>query len=121
MQNLGLSLDGAIDWLEKQNEELVTEFDAKLEAIPSFGPQVDGQLREYIDYVGNTRRAIWDWSFASGRYFGDRGPEYAKTGLVPLIPAQVRNNSETEVDVLIMEDALEKFYGGVDEQCVQSA
>ncbi|EJF62143.1 terpenoid synthase [Dichomitus squalens LYAD-421 SS1] len=111
MRSLGLSLDGAIDWLEQRNEVLVDTFYAQLEAVPSFGPQVDAQLREYLDYVGNTRRAVWDWSFVSGRYFGDRGLDYAKTGLVPLIPAKTRNNTETVVEVLIMEEELAKWDG----------
>ena len=118
MQTLGLSLDGAVDWLEMRNEVLVAAFNAQLETIPSFGPQVDVQLREYLDNVGNMRRAIWDWSFASGRYFGDRGLEYAKTGLVPLIPAQVRDSTETAVDVLVMEEVLGKWHEGSGEQYV---
>ena len=82
MHEFGLDLDGAVQWLEKRNEELMANFYAQLRAVPSFGQEIDEHLQVYLEHVGNTRRAVWDWSFASGRYFGDRGPEYAKTGLV---------------------------------------
>ena len=68
-------------------------------------------VQAYMDHVGNMRRAIWCWSFECGRYFGERGPAYAKTQAVPLIPKRVRDAGlrGDKVDVFLMEDGLAKL------------
>ncbi|PIL37701.1 terpene synthase [Ganoderma sinense ZZ0214-1] len=108
MHTFELSLDGAVRWLEKRNDELTASFDAHLAAVPSFSPEIDAQLQMYLDHVGNVRRAVWDWSFASGRYFGDRGPEYLRTGLVPLLPRKGQV-CEDSIKVFSMEEELAKL------------
>ncbi|KAI1791054.1 terpenoid synthase [Ganoderma leucocontextum] len=112
MHTFDLTLDGAVQWLEKRSDELTESFYAHLKAVPSFGPEIDAQLKMYLDHVGNVRRAVWDWSFASGRYFGDRGSEYARTGLVPLLPKKAQS-CEDSIKVLMMEEELAKFQDGL--------
>ncbi|MFY1688568.1 terpene synthase family protein [Plantactinospora sp. WMMB782] len=37
-------------------------------AVPSFGPALDGPLRQYLDGLGNSVRGTMDWSMESARY-----------------------------------------------------
>ena len=108
MHTFDLTLDGAVQWLEKRSDELTASFYAHVASVPSFGPEIDGELKMYLDHVGNVRRAVWDWSFASGRYFGDRGSEYARTGRVPLLPKKGQSCQDS-IRVLSMEEELAKL------------
>ena len=53
--------------------------------VPSWGPDIDGQIQLYLDGVGNWVRASDCWNFESGRYFGDKGLGIQETRQVPLL------------------------------------
>ena len=80
-----------------------------MDSFSRIDASTSGQLREYLEHMGNVRRIAWGWSFKPGRYSDDKGPEYAKTPFVPLTPQTERGTSllREHVDILVMEDEVE--------------
>ena len=115
MHHDGLTLADAARQLVKKNTELETQFMQRhSEFCAAVGEASGGttsvQWQEYMDHVGNVRRACWSWSFECGRYFGEHGATYAKTQAVPLVPKNMRDEKlrGNQVDVFLMEEGLAK-------------
>ncbi|KAJ7137766.1 terpenoid synthase [Mycena epipterygia] len=86
MHQFNFDLYGAMAWVVHYHEEVETRFLDALKRVPSFGPEVDSQLHEYIEHLANWPRCNDCWNFESGRYFGNKGLEFQKTRYVPLLP-----------------------------------
>ncbi|KAJ7110784.1 isoprenoid synthase domain-containing protein [Mycena crocata] len=86
MHQFNIDLHAAMAWVVDYHEEVETRFLDGLKRVPSFGPKVDRQLREYIEHLANWPRCNDCWNFESGRYFGNKGWEIKKTRYVPLLP-----------------------------------
>jgi len=88
MRLFNLDLRGAMQWVCQYHFEKQAEFFALREEIPSFGPEVDKALKEYVDLLGNDVRANYCWGFEIPRYFGDaaRGLKAQEDRWVPLLP-----------------------------------
>ncbi|KAJ7627810.1 isoprenoid synthase domain-containing protein [Mycena polygramma] len=91
MREFNIDLQAALGWLYEHHAQVQVRFFGALERVPSFGPQVDPQLEQYI-----SRMAIWprcndSWNFESGRYFGAKGLEIQKSRWVPLLPKVERD------------------------------
>ncbi|RDW85332.1 terpenoid synthase [Coleophoma cylindrospora] len=76
MQEHGLTLQEAFDWIGRLHNDLVSQFLKIYAEIPAFvsrcgilGPEVSS----YVDALGNWVRANDSWSFESERYFGMDG------------------------------------------------
>ena len=86
MNEKGVDLDGALDWLEKYDDEVLSKFQVQRQKLPSWNPDMDRVVNEYVE-----RLACWIsghdyWSFESRRYFGTKGPEIKEHRLVTLLP-----------------------------------
>lgn len=73
-------------WAADYHSKIEAEFINGLSELPSWGPTLDMQLKEYLNGIANWARANYCWSYESQRYFGSRGLEIEKTRLVPLLP-----------------------------------
>jgi hypothetical protein len=80
-----VDLRGALQWLAERHSQIEARFLSRSKELPSWGRQIDEQVRQYIDRLARIARANYDWSFESGRYFGEKGLEYQKTRRVPLV------------------------------------
>lgn len=78
--------DGAISLCMTMHDELKAKFLDCFKRIPSFGAELDEQVKRYLNGVASWPRANVSWSFEGGRYFGTRGLEYQITRRVPLLP-----------------------------------
>ena len=98
-----MDYNGAISLCMKMHDELKAKFLAGFKRIPSFGAELDEQVRKYMNGVASWPRANVSWSFEGGRYFGNKGLEYRVTRRVPLIP-KVANYREKAAhgDVLVV-------------------
>nr|VWP01242.1 N/A [Ganoderma boninense] len=112
----GLSLEDTVRFLAERVVDLEKEFWERHREFCAFldgvgGPDKTAEIRKFVDQMGNVRRAAWCWSFDGHRYFGERGPVYAKTQMVPLIPKRMQDKSArgNKVDVLLMEEELAKL------------
>ncbi|CAL1709814.1 unnamed protein product [Somion occarium] len=82
-------LHGALKWISKLHDDLVSKFLSALEEIPSFGNSaLDEEVSIYADGLGNWVRANDSWSFESERYFGKQGLVIQKTRVVDLLPRE---------------------------------
>lgn len=86
MNQFGYSLDEALKWVADYHEEVEARFLDGMKRLPSFGPDIDPQLQQYIQAIAMWPRANDCWNFESGRYFGSKGLEIQKTRIVPIMP-----------------------------------
>jgi len=105
MRELNLDLAGAMAWAAEYHAEREEKFIQGLNFLPTFSPQVDTQLREYVLGLANWPRSNDCWNFESGRYFGSKGLEIQKTRRVKLMPKVQRDASRktSEVEVTLVE------------------
>ncbi|KAG1747555.1 isoprenoid synthase domain-containing protein [Suillus lakei] len=86
MLELGLDIGSAMAWAAHFHAEVQKRFIDGLAKVPSWGPSIDVQVKEYLDGLANWPRANHCWCYETQRYFGTRGPEIQQTRLVPLLP-----------------------------------
>lgn len=86
MNEKGVDLDGALDWLAKYNDEVLSKFQAQRHMLPSWGPDMDLVVNEYVERLAYWIRGHDCWSFESRRYFGTKGREIKEHRLVALLP-----------------------------------
>ena len=85
MSEKGVDLDGALDWLAEYNDEVLSKFQAQLQLLPSWNPDVDPVVNEFVERLGHWIRGHDCWSFESRRYLGMKGPEIIEHRLVTLL------------------------------------
>ena len=106
MNQFGYTLDEALKWTADYHEEVEARFLDGLKRVPSFGPDADPQLQQFIQAIAMWPRTNDCWNFESGRYFGSKGAEYKRTRLVPLLPKRVQNPAarRENVEVPLVDD-----------------
>ena len=62
----------------------VEEFNAWREKLPSWGPEIDAAVSEYIKGMASCVRGYIEWSLTGPRYFGASVEEVRKTRRVLL-------------------------------------
>ena len=86
MNEKGVYLDDALNWLAKYNDEVLSKFQAQLHMLPSWNPDVDRVVNKFVERLSYWIRECDCWSFESRRYFGTKRPEIKKHRLVTLLP-----------------------------------
>jgi len=66
----GVDLQEAMDIAGETFANCGEEFNMWKEKLPSWGPEVDAAVAEYIKWMGACTRGWIDWSLSSPRYFG---------------------------------------------------
>ena len=90
-----------MEWIVNFHEEVEAKFLDGLKRLPSFGPEVDKQLHEYIEGLANWPRCNDCWNFESGRYFGTKGREIQKSRYVPLLPKTLPDPTLKKEQVIV--------------------
>ena len=110
MHQLNTDFEGAMEWVVNYHTGVETRFLDGLKRIPSWGPEMDRQVQEYVTGLANWPRCNDCWNFESGRYFGSKGREIQKTRVVPLLPkaTEARDDSSLRREnvVIPLVDAL---------------
>ena len=86
MRLFNLDVTEAMNWVCRYHYEKQAEFLALRKELPSFGPEADKPLHEYINLLGHMIRGNYCWQFEGGRYFGDKGLKVLEDGWVLLQP-----------------------------------
>jgi Delta6-protoilludene synthase len=94
MNEKGLDLDGALNWVGEYHGNILSNFQAQHRLLPSWGPDMDPIVDAFVEGLAYWIRGHDCWSFESERYFGAKGLEIKKTRLVTLLP-RVKNPSVT--------------------------
>ncbi|KAJ3562898.1 hypothetical protein NP233_g9287 [Leucocoprinus birnbaumii] len=83
-QNVGLP--EAMDWILDYGQRVVKSFNANVDALPSWGPEVDERVKVYVQGIAQNIRGVDDWTFESHRYFGPKGMEIKRTRMMSPFP-----------------------------------
>lgn len=89
MRQFKTDFEGAMEWVTNYHTEVETKFLDGLKRLPSWGPEMDRQVQQYLYGLANWPRCNDCWNFESGRYFGGKGREIQKTRRVPLLPKAI--------------------------------
>ena len=104
MNEFNVDLEGAMRWAADYHRAVQLKFLDDLQRVPSWGSDIDRQVGQYIRGLAIWARGNHCWGYEGGRYFGDRGPEYQRTRLVPLIPKTVpfRENASNRREKVVV-------------------
>ena len=94
-----LDVPAAMKWLEKFGRQRVATFLNGIKEIPSWGPEIDGKVRKYIDDMGYLVRGTDAWCYESERYWGGRGKEIRTTRMVTIWPEKTREGLLTREEL----------------------
>ncbi|KAJ6459981.1 terpenoid synthase [Mycena sanguinolenta] len=87
MRTKNLNLVDTLDWISALHDSLVEKFLAAFRQVPLFNDaELNRQVHEFTDGLGNWVRGYDAWSFESERYFGKTGKEVQATRMVDLLP-----------------------------------
>jgi Delta6-protoilludene synthase len=91
MHQFNITIEEATVLACKYHDKAKARFIQLLGEVPSFGPQVDKELHEYIFSLAMWARGNVSWSFESRRYFGKDGFEVQRTRQAVLHPEAKRD------------------------------
>jgi len=91
-----LDVPAAMKWLEEFGRQRVTTFLNGIKELPSWGPEIDGKVRQYIDGIGYLVRGTDAWSHESERYWGGKGKEVQTTRMVTMWPGKIQEGLLTK-------------------------
>ena len=86
MNEKGIDLNGALDWVGEYHGQILTEFQAQYRALPSWDPAIDLRVKTYVERLAYFMRGIDCWAFETERYFGTKGREIQEQRIVNLLP-----------------------------------
>lgn len=99
----GLDVQGAVDWAGSKHADMTKRFNKLFDEIPSYGESIDRDVKSFMNGIAHWTGANVQWSFESGRYFGNRGLEVMETRSLRLSPKVKRAN---EIGPVIISDSL---------------
>ena len=97
MNEKGIGLDGAIDWLAKYSDDVLSKFQAQRQMLPSWDPDMDRIVDEFVERLAYWIRGLDSCSFESRRYFGTKGLEIKEHRMVTLLPGVHWQPGETSM------------------------
>ena len=86
MSEKGVDLDGALDWVAEHHGQILSEFQAQYQVLPSWDPATDLRVKMYVERLAFFMRGIDCWAFETERYFGTNGRKIQEQRIVDLLP-----------------------------------
>ncbi|KAK0707897.1 terpenoid synthase [Lasiosphaeris hirsuta] len=86
MHQMDVGPQEAADWIGAWSDSIVRDFLECRARLPSWGVEVDIQVKQYVDGLAYWVRGNDDWSFESQRYFGTTGEAVRRTREVFMPP-----------------------------------
>ena len=102
MEEYHLDLQQALYWLSGYASKIISNFLAKVHALPSWGEKIDRAVMVYIDRVGRGIRGCDDWSYETKRYYGDDGLKVLECRKITLLPPDSGYITRKELELEIM-------------------
>ncbi|KAF9060477.1 isoprenoid synthase domain-containing protein [Rhodocollybia butyracea] len=99
MKAKNIDLQAACDHVGTYFNELMDRYVDARARMPSWGPEIDASVAQYLDATAHWIRGNVDWSFESQRYFGSRTLEVRDTRIVhltPKAPQEMDSDSDSE-------------------------
>lgn len=86
MNQRNLDLQSAVDFVGEMCKSAIDRFIAERANLPSWGPEIDRQVKTYVQGLADWIVGSLHWSFESTRYFGTSGRRIKQTRIVELLP-----------------------------------
>lgn len=86
MSQRGLDLQSAVDFVGEMCKGSIDRFKRERDSLPSWGPEIDRQVKMYVQGLADWIVGSLHWSFESTRYFGTNGRKIKTTRFVELLP-----------------------------------
>ncbi|KAH7928453.1 terpenoid synthase [Leucogyrophana mollusca] len=102
-RELDLDVTNAMRWAANYHAEFRDKFIDGLKRVPSWGPTLDRDMQYYLNGIAHWVRGNTCWNFEGRRYFGDRGLEFQKTRMVPLLK-KIKINPELHREEIVVAD-----------------
>lgn len=80
MQQFDPDPQEAMNRVYESHLEIQRKFIRLLDEVPSFGPEVDKAVSDYIFPLGCWVQVLMCWDFETGRYFGNKGLDTQRDG-----------------------------------------
>lgn len=93
MKERKINVQSAVDWAGEQHKTMTARFNKLFLEIPQYGDAIDKDVQSFMNGVAHWTGGNVQWSFESGRYFGDRGLEVMETRSLRLSP-KLKGSSE---------------------------
>ncbi|CAF4278743.1 unnamed protein product, partial [Adineta steineri] len=84
--NPTLSIQQAMDQAGQMVIDQYAEFERLRHELPSWGADIDSQVKQFVDSLANMIRGNLSWSFETQRYFGSEREEVKRTRRIKLLP-----------------------------------
>jgi len=78
----------AMKWLEAFGRDTVATFLTGINRLPSWGPEIDDKVQQYINGIGYLVRGTDTWCYRSERYWGEKGKQVGTTRIATLFLEQ---------------------------------
>ena len=86
MSEKGTDLDSALDWVAEYHAQILSEFQAQYQVLPSWDPAINLRVKTYVERLAYFMRGIDCWAFETERYFGTKGRKIQEQRIVDLLP-----------------------------------
>jgi len=83
-----VDIPAAMKWLEVFGRDTVAIFLTGINALPSWGPEIDDRVQQYMNDIGYIVRGTDTWCYRSERYWGEKGKEVGRTRVATLFLEQ---------------------------------
>ena len=101
MRDRSLSLDEAVDWAVDLHDTETRLFERLLGKLPSFGPEIDAQVKAYAGMLTAWVRGHLDWAHETGRYVTADGNPPSSKRWQSFIAAQMASGNMPFSDVQV--------------------
>ncbi|KAI0307215.1 terpenoid synthase [Multifurca ochricompacta] len=88
METQNMDIQAACDFVGRHYKRLMDDFLSAKASLRSFGPEVDVDVKRYIEACQHWPAGNLVWSFETPRYFGARRDQILRTRIVPLKPLE---------------------------------
>ena len=82
-----MTLQEAVEFVGDLCKKSFDRFNGDRARLPSWGPEIDAQVQAYVQGLADWIIGTLHWSFDCERYFGKRGLQVKKSGVVELVPS----------------------------------
>ncbi|THH13873.1 hypothetical protein EW146_g6385 [Bondarzewia mesenterica] len=113
MNERGYSIQEAINFVGDLCKDTIDSFNSVRRSLPSWGPEIDRQVEQYVDGLQNWIIGSLHWSFETKRYFGDRGQDVKKNLAVKLLPKKTQNSVQKPSISITLLHPLLRFLSGI--------
>jgi len=86
MRQFNLDVAGGMRWACTYHHEIEAKFIRLVDNVPSFSPNVDRELHQYVLHLANWPQGNYCWHFESKRYFGKKGLDVKQSRQVAMLP-----------------------------------